>query len=268
MSSQILSIGVSDSSAGTGIQADIKTAQAFGVYAATVVTAVSMQNTNQVFGMHVIPTDVVRTQLHVVMDDLQPQVIKTGMLANEAIINCVGDFMDENKDKGLKYLIDPVMTSRTGSDLLDKPARDALKRRILIYADVLTPNRIEAEELTGVTIRDLDDMKRAAEMLMSLGAKHVVVKGGSLASDSIYNVYCSDRVMEVYEQPRYESRATHGAGTTFTAAMASLMAQGRSVQDSFEIAQNFLTEAIRSGKKMGSGFGPVNHAFHLKSYTG
>jgi hydroxymethylpyrimidine/phosphomethylpyrimidine kinase len=268
MIEQILSIGVSDSSAGTGIQADIKTSMAFGVYAATVVTAVAMQNTNQVFGIHEIPSDIVKTQLKVVMDDLQPKVIKSGMLANEEIINVIGDFMDEYKTSAIKYLVDPVMTSRSGSSLLDKPARDALKRRLLIYADVLTPNKIEAEELTGMTIRDIDDMKHAAQMLMSLGAKHVIVKGGALASDVIHNVYCDEHTIEVYEQPRYTSRATHGAGTTFTAAMACLMAQGRSVQDSFGIAQNYLTETIRTGKKLGSGFGPVNHGFHLKSYTG
>lgn len=265
---QILTLGVSDSSAGTGIQADIKTAQAFGVYAATVVTAVSMQNTNHVFGMHIMPADVVATQLKVVMDDLKPVVIKSGMLANEEIINVIGDFMDEHKSSAIKFLVDPVMTSRTGAALLDKPARDALKRRLLIYADVLTPNKLEAEELTGLSIRDVDDMKHAAEMLMSLGARCVILKGGALASDSIYNVYCDDNGVQVYEQPRYTSRATHGAGTTFTAAIASLMAQGKNPQDAFEIAQNYLTEAIRLGKKMGSGFGPVNHGFHIKSFTG
>ena len=265
---QILSIGVSDSSAGTGIQADIKTAQAFGVYAATVITAIAMQNTHEVFGIHTLPAEIVRMQLKVVTDDLQPKVIKSGMLGNEEIINVVGDFMDAHKNDKIKYLVDPVMTARTGAQLLDKPARDALKRRLLIYADVLTPNKIEAEELTGLHIKDVDDMKHAAHMLMSLGAKNVIVKGGALASDLIYNVFCNEFGTEIYEQPRYTSRATHGAGTTFTAAMASLMAQGRDAQDTFEIAQNYLTEAIRLGKKMGSGFGPVNHSFALKSFLG
>lgn len=268
MDGQLLTIGVSDSSAATGIQADIKTALAFDAYALTVTTAIAIQNTNEVFDMYPMPSSIVKKQIEVLMADFRPVVIKSGMLVNEDIINTLGDFLDENKTPDLKYLVDPIMTSRVGGDLLDKPARDALKRRLLIYADVLTPNIIEAEELTGMTIRDIDDMKHAAEMLMSLGAKHVIVKGGTMSADAIFNVYCDDHAMEVYEQPRYTARATHGAGSTLTAAMAALMAHGRSVQDSFEIAQNYLTEAIRLSKKMGTGYGSVNHGFGVKPYTG
>lgn len=264
MPQEILCIGMSDSSAGTGIQADIKTIQALGGYAATVITAVSVQNTLDVFDIFPIPEAVVRAQLKVVMDDLKPRVIKTGMLVNEDIINAIGDFLDQHKDVGLHYVVDPVITGRVGKTLLDKPARDALKRRLLIHADFLTPNIIEAESLTGLTIRDVDAMKHAAEILMTLGVKNVVVKGGGLVSDKIINVLANDKGVEVFEQPRFDSRATHGAGTTLSSAIACMLSQNQAPREAFIQAQDFLRGAIEAAEIIGSGFGPVNHAYKMR----
>lgn len=256
---QILCIGVSDSSAGTGIQADIKTAQALGAYAATVISVVSVQNTHNVFDMFPIPAEVVKHQIQAVMDDLKPTVIKTGMLGDEAIINVIGDFLEMKQNSHLKVVVDPVMTSRVGKVLLDKPACDALKRRLTLHADVITPNLREACDLTGLTINDIDSMKHAADMLKTLGAGTVIVKGGGLEVDKIYNVLADDDGIEVYEQPRTQSRATHGAGTTLSCGVAVGMAQGLTIRQAFERAEDFLSEAIRTASVIGGGYGPVNH---------
>jgi hydroxymethylpyrimidine/phosphomethylpyrimidine kinase len=264
MAHEILCIGMSDSSAGTGIQADIKTIQALGGYAATVVTAVAVQNTVDVFDIFPIPVAVVKAQLKAVMDDLQPRVIKTGMLVNEDTINAIGDFLDSHKDLDLKYVVDPVITGRVGKTLLDKAARDALKRRLLIHADFLTPNIHEAESLTGLSIRDVDSMKHAAEMLITLGVKNIVVKGGGLVSDKILNVFADENGVEVFEQPRFDSRATHGAGTTLSSAIACMLSQNHTPREAFTHAQEFLMGAIKAADVIGSGFGPVNHAYRMR----
>lgn len=261
MSAQILCVGVSDSSAGTGIQADIKTIQAFGGYAATVITAVSVQNSQNVFDIFPIPPEVVRHQLQAVIDDMRPAVIKTGMLVDEMVMNTVGDFLDACRTDDLRIVIDPVMTSRSGKMMLDKPARDAVKRRLINYADVLTPNLREAQELTGLTITGLDGMKHAADMLLTLGAGTVVIKGGGLDSEEIYNVLADDDGIEVYVQPRINSRATHGAGTTLCAGMAAGIAQGKTPRQAFEAAQDFVSAAIRTAQASGAGYAPVNHNY-------
>ncbi|PZP55923.1 MAG: bifunctional hydroxymethylpyrimidine kinase/phosphomethylpyrimidine kinase [Micavibrio aeruginosavorus] len=267
MLSQVLCVGMSDSSAGTGIQADIKTIQALGGYAATVLTSVCVQNTTNVFDMYPIPADIVSAQLKAVMDDFSPDVMKLGMLGSESVINAVGDFI-ENQEKDISLVVDPVMIGRIGKMLIDKSARDALKRRLLIHAEVITPNIREAEELTGLSIKDIDAMKHAAEMLMTLGCKTVVVKGGSLSADKIYNIYFDDHGAEVFERPRFDSKATHGAGTTLSSAIATGIAQGKTPKEAFLVAQDFLIEAIRSASAIGSGYGPLNHAFALKEKHG
>jgi len=265
---QILCVGMSDSSAGTGIQADIKTIQALGCYASTVITAVAVQNTVNVFDMYPIPDDIVAGQMKAIMDDMNPTVVKTGMLASEATINTVGDFLESNTERKMHLVVDPVMVGRVGTMLLDKSGRDALKRRLLIHAEVITPNILEAQELTGLAIRDVDGMKHAAEMLMTLGCKTVVLKGGALASDNIFNVYFDDNGPEIFELPRFESKATHGAGTTLSAAIAAGLAKGEKPRDAFITAQDYLLEAIRTARPIGKGYGPVNHSFALAEKNG
>lgn len=263
MASQILCIGMSDSSAGTGIQADIKTIQAFGEYGATVVTAVCVQNTVNVFDIFPIPSEIVDAQMKAVMDDFRPVVVKTGMLVNEAVINVIGDLLDRAENQHLKLVVDPVMIGRAGRLLLDKPARDALKRRLLIHADICTPNLREVQELTGLTIKDIDDMKHAAEMMMTLGCRAVVLKGGSLSSEKIYNIYFDDEGPEIFELPRFNSKATHGAGTTLSAAIAAGLAQNMTPKAAFLEAQDFLLSAIKFARPIGNGYGPLNHSFRL-----
>ncbi len=261
MVSQILCIGQSDSCAGTGIQADIKTAQAFGGYATTVVTAVSAQNTHQTYAMHPVPSLIVHEQIDRVMEDIKPQVIKSGMLANEDIINMLGDLLDhEDKDyDSLPFVVDPVMSSRRGDHYLDKDARDAFKRRLLIHADVLTPNPDEAFELSGIKVTDVDDMQHAAEALRTLGPKTVIMTAGALAADTVYDVFADENGTEVYEYEKVDTTSIRGAGTTLAAGIAVSIAQGLSVRDAYERARAFVGRAMAAAEPIGSGFGPLNH---------
>ncbi len=263
MVDQILCIGQSDSCAGTGIQADIKTAQAFGGYAATAVTAVTVQNTQGVHDVHIIPTDIVRSQIEKVLEDLKPKVIKSGMLSNTATIDMFGDILDEIQDSDIKVVIDPVMTGRSSGSIMDKEARDALKRRLLIRGHVLTPNITEAQDLSGIKIEDVDSMVHAAETLRTLGAQTVILKGGSLVDDHIYDVLSDDDGTKVYQYNRMESRATHGAGTTLSAGIAMGLAQGLTPRDAFSRARAFVHKAIEHGEMIGNGFGPLNHRVSL-----
>lgn len=261
MVSKILAVGFSDSSAGTGIQADLKTAQAYDVYAATALTAVAVQDTNGVAQVHKIPADFVKDQIEKVMLDIQPSVIKAGMLACVGTINVLGDVLDDLLEKGnpVKFVLDPVMTAKSEENLLDKEARDALKRRLMLRADIITPNIKEAQELSGLTINDVDDMCNAAETLRTLGAKTVILKGGSIATDTVYEVLADDNGVEIYQRPKLDTRSTHGAGTTLSAAIASGLSLGLNERDAFVKARGFVELAMQEAQNIGSGFGPLNH---------
>ena len=270
MVSQVLCIGQSDSCAGTGIQADIKTVQAFGGYASTIVTAVSVQNTQQLFSTHIIPAIMVHDQIHRVMEDLKPKVIKVGMLGNEDTINMLGDLLDkEDADyDSVDVIIDPVMMNRMGVHYLDKDARDALKRRLLIHADVITPNPEEAFELSGIKVRDLDDMRHAAETLRTLGAKTVVLTGGALASETVYDVLADEDGTQTYEYDLIETTSTRGAGTTLSAGIAVSMAQGLNARDAYVRARAYVGEAMKAAEPIGSGYGPLNHCVQPEPIQG
>ena len=262
MTQTILCIGQSDSSAGTGIQGDLKTAQAFGVYAATALTSVIAQNTHGTFETHMLPAPMIAAQIRAVLEDLHPMVIKLGMLGTTEIIDTIGDFLDD-KHAGLQVVIDPVMTNRAGNLLLDKEAQDALKRRLLIHADIFTPNVIETAELTGIDIRDIDQMQHAGEMLHTLGAKTVIVKGGGLGSKHIQDFFINEEKEEILTTPRSPSTNTHGAGTTLASGIACGLARGLSPYDAFLKAHQFMTAGIESGPKIGGGHnGPLNHTLH------
>ena len=259
MVAQVLCIGASDSSAGSGIQADIKTIQAFGAYAATVITAVSVQNTKNAYDLFPLPAEVVRHQVQTVLDDMNPAVIKTGMLCTEEIVNVVGDLLDTLRKDHVRVVVDPVISGRTGKILLDKPACDAIKRRLMMYADVITPNIREVQDLTGLHVTDLDGMKHAAEILQTLGARAVLVTGEALDTDKLYNILADEDGIEVYELQRISNRAAHGAGTTLSAGLSAGLAMGLGIREAFETSLDFLSEAIQSADIIGSGYGPVNH---------
>jgi hydroxymethylpyrimidine/phosphomethylpyrimidine kinase len=264
MKGRVLVVAGSDSGAGAGIQADIKTIAALGGYATTAITALTAQNTLGVQAVMAVPVDFVRRQMEAVLDDIGADCIKTGMLHDGAILGAVAEFI-ESRASNIPLVVDPVLISTSGTRLLDADAVDMLKRRLLPRATVLTPNVPEAEALTGTTLHDLDGMKRAATMLLGLGARHVLLKGGHVAGPMVQDVFCGDGEMIVIESPRIETRHTHGTGCTLASAIAAGLAQGMTPLESARRARHYLTEAIRSAPGLGRGHGPLDHMHFLRA---
>lgn len=258
MKGRVLVVAGSDSGAGAGIQADIKTVAALGGYATTAVTALTAQNTLGVHEILAVPPSFIRRQMEVVLDDIGADCIKTGMLHDAAVLDVVVDVIEARAD-GTPLVVDPVLAATDGTRLLDAGAVDALKRRLIRLATVLTPNVQEAEILTGMTLRDLDDMKSAAEMLVTLGSRYVLVKGGHMSGSVLRDVFFGDGEMAVIESPRIETRHTHGTGCTMASGIAVGLAQGLAPLAAVRRARTYLTEAIRSAPGFGSGHGPLNH---------
>ncbi len=253
----ILCIGQSDSCAGTGIQADLKTAHSLGVYAATITTTITVQNTAGIIDNFVVPDDLVEKQIQAVVDDIKPAFIKIGALGNEAVINRIGDYLDEMSTKQkMIVIVDPVM-SRTGTSLLDKPGRDALKRRLLIHANVLLPNMQEAFELSGIDINDIEQLEHAASTLRTLGVEKVIIKGTKLFPDKIVDILATEDHTEIFEYERMETEALYGAGATLATALTSYMAKGSSVKDAYTKARDYVIHAMNASVPIGEGFIPL-----------
>ena len=251
-----LTIAGSDSGGGAGVQADLKTFHAFSVYGTSVVTAVTAQNTVGVTAIHPVPIDVVVSQLDVVVDDLRPDALKSGMLATRELVEAAADGIERH---GLApYVLDPVMVATSGDRLLRRDAEDALRAILLPRATVVTPNLGEAEILLGETVRTEDEMVAAARALVDLGAGAALVKGGHLAGDVVDVLYDGGEIRS-WRRPRIETRHTHGTGCTLSAAIAACLAGGRPVADAVEVAGRFVARAIGSAPGLGSGHGPVNH---------
>jgi len=260
MKGRVLVIAGSDSGGGAGIQADIKTITALGGFAATAVTALTAQNTEAVLEVMPVPPAFVRRQMDAVLSDIGADCIKTGMLVDAGIIEAVADGLPP----GVPLVVDPVMVASTGARLLDARAVEALKRRLIARARVVTPNAPEAEALTGFALASLDDMRRAADMLLSLGAKAVVVKGGHMPGDPMQDLLVDDGASLVLEAPRLVTRATHGTGCTLASAIATGLAQGMPLRQAFDRAHAYLQKAIATAPVIGRGHGPVNHAHTMK----
>ncbi len=259
---RILIVAGSDSSGGAGSQADIKTVSALGGYAMTAVTAVTAQDTTQVAAIHPIPPEIIAQQMRMALTDIGAEAIKTGMVGNDAAIDAVGDVLDEVAGSGIPIVVDPVMVAQSGAALLNPDAILTLKRRLLLRADLLTPNIPEAEKLSGTHIRDIDDMKRAAEMLMSSGPGAVLVKGGHAVGERLVDVLADDAGLEVFESERIESRNTHGTGCTLASAIATRLGQGRDLRTAVVEARAYLRAALIAAPDFGSGNGPLWHG-HL-----
>jgi len=252
-----LTIAGSDSGGGAGIQADLKTFAAHGVYGTTAVTAVTAQNTLGVTGWEPVSTDLVVAQIEAVVGDLGAHAVKTGMLATAAIVEAVAAAID-----GLELpqvVVDPVMIAKGGDRLLAEEAVAMVKTELIRRAMVVTPNIPEAEVLADIAIRSLDDMRSAARRILGLGARVVVVKGGHLDGPESVDVVCtSDRMFEL-RGPRLPGRHTHGTGCTFAAAIAANLALGRDVEVALQDARRYLEGAIRHAPGLGQGHGPLNH---------
>jgi len=257
---RILTIAGSDSGGGAGIQADLKAITLLGGYGMSVITALTAQNTVGVQGIHEIPGRFVEKQIDSVLSDIGADAIKTGMLANQEIIEAVSKKIKQYKVK--KVVVDPVMISKTGAHLLRKDAQESLIKKLIPLAWVVTPNLMEASALTGLKVNSLEGMKKAAHLIYKLGAKHVVVKGGHLKGMAVDLLYDGKHFSEM-EGPRIESKNTHGTGCTFASAIATLLARGDTVDEAVRKAKTFITMAIQSGLSLGKGTGPTNPSAYV-----
>ena len=266
MTARILIVAGSDPSGGAGIQADIKTVTALGGYAATAITALTVQNTLGVTGVVGVEPDIIQQQMRAVIDDIGIDVIKTGMLHNAEVIDAVSDIIDE-LDPSTPIVVDPVMVSQSGSSLLDPNSVQTLTRRLSLRATVMTPNIPEAEKLTGMTIRDIDGMLQAAAMLHTIGPKAVLLKGGHMqGGSSVTDILASEEGIETFESPRIDTPHVHGTGCTLASAIATGLGQGMAVRDAVVRARAYLQEAIRTNPGLGGGQGPLNHGHTVNSF--
>lgn len=257
---RVLSIAGSDSGGGAGIQADLKTFCALGVYGMTALTSITAQNTLGVTGIHDLPAPFVAQQIDAVAEDIGIDAAKTGMLSNAEIIEAVAGAIARNHIRNL--VIDPVMLAKSGHALLQPSAREALARHLIPQAAVLTPNIPEAEALTGITIDSGHTIREAARRLLDMGAQHVLIKGGHAPGPDAVDHLFSNSSDAVYTAPRIDTRNTHGTGCTFSAAIAAYLAKGHPVEKAVELAKTYLTEAIRQAYNLGKGHGPLNHLWN------
>jgi hydroxymethylpyrimidine/phosphomethylpyrimidine kinase len=253
-----LTIAGSDSGGGAGIQADLKTFTAFNVYGMSVITSITAQNTKSVMGISDTSPDFVELQIDAVVGDIGVDAVKTGMLSNERIVLSVAKKI---KQYGIeKLVVDPVMRAKGGDSLLKKEAEIALKEGLLPLAYIVTPNIHEADLLSGLRIRSVEDMELAAKKIRTLGPKNVLVKGGHLDStQEAIDVLFDGNEFHKYRAPRIDTKNTHGTGCTYSAAICAGIAKGFHILDAVEDAKEYVTQAIRNSFNLGEGHGPLNH---------
>lgn len=263
----MLVLAGSDSGGGAGIQADIKTITALGGYAATAITAVTVQNTLGVTGVHPIPLDVVEAQARAVLDDIGADALKTGMLGDAAMVEVVARVLDSAQGAGLRGIpavIDPVMVAKGGASLLAEQAVGALKSLLIPRAALLTPNAPEAAVLTGMAVETTDDLRRAGEALLELGAHAVLMKGGHVPGERVVDLLITRQGETAFEGERIDTRHTHGTGCTLASACATGLAQGLGLTDSVARAWNYVHEAMLRAPGFGAGHGPLDHGWVVR----
>jgi len=252
-----LTIAGSDSGGGAGIQADLKTFHRFGVFGTSVITAITAQNTLGVREWMAVPVPLVEQQLDAVVTDLRPAAVKSGMLADQGIVAAVARGI---RAHGLSsYILDPVMVATSGDPLLGADAVAAIRHELLPLATLVTPNVPEAAILTGLSIRDIGDMERAADALVTLGASAALVKGGHLSGEDATDVLHDGTGIHHYSHERLHTRHTHGTGCTLSAAIAAHLALGAPLPDAVERSLDFVHRAIATAPGLGAGNGPLNH---------
>ncbi len=253
-----LTVAGSDSGAGAGIQADLKTFAALGVYGTSALTAVTAQNTRGVFAVAEVPEEIIVAQIDLLMDDIGADAGKTGMLSSPVIIEVVADRLDAWGVS--KLVVDPVMVAKSGDRLLQLNAEEALKQFLLPIAHVVTPNIPEAEVLAGRPITNDAEARDAARAIAQLGCRYVIVKGGHREGDPIDLVYDGSGFVELPGE-RIRTSNTHGTGCTFSAAITAYLAQGAETLEAIAQAKTFITDALRHSYAIGSGHSPVNHFY-------
>jgi hydroxymethylpyrimidine/phosphomethylpyrimidine kinase len=260
-----LTIAGSDSGAGAGIQADLKTFAAHDVYGLSVLTAITAQNTLGVRAVQEVEPRIIAAQLDAVAEDFEIGAVKTGMLASAAVIAVVVDGLKRHDLDRL--VVDPVMVAKSGDRLLHDDAIEALRRLLIPLAEVVTPNLPEAETLAGRPVRSKADRLAAGRAILAMGAKSVVIKGGHGSEDPVVDLLIRPDGIEEFQAPRLETTNTHGTGCTFSAAIAAGLALGQSVPDAVGAARRYLSEALESAPGLGRGHGPLGH-FPRKVHAG
>ncbi len=257
-----LTVAGSDSGGGAGIQADLKTFGALGVFGTSAITAITAQNTVGVTRIQTIDPDVVAAQIDAVAQDIGFDAVKTGMLASPAIVEAVATALKRHRAPNL--VVDPVMVSKSGTRLLEEAAIATMRASLLPLAEIVTPNIPEAEVLSGHTIADVEAMRDAAKRIFDLGPRRVVIKGGHAEGPNVVDLYYDGERFEEFKAERVVTRSTHGTGCTYSAAIAAYLAHGLPPLDAVARAKEFLIAALQTAPDIGKGIGPVNHfhAFH------
>tara|TARA_B110000263_G_C15165020_1_gene444173 strand:- start:9 stop:833 length:825 start_codon:yes stop_codon:yes gene_type:complete len=254
-----MTIAGSDSGGGAGIQADLKTFSANGVYGSSVVTAVTAQNTLGVHDVFELPSSLIESQIRAVMSDIGCDVIKTGMLSSSTVVETVVRTLNDFELPSL--VIDPVMKAKGGASLISEEAIETVKKILIPMASIVTPNIPEAIELTGIDINDINSAKKAALYLVNIGADSVVIKGGHLDGPEAQDLYYDGDVFEIFSSERFDTKNTHGTGCTFASAIAAGLAKGLTMLRSVSDAKDYVSMAIKNNRNIGSGHGPINHFY-------
>ena len=255
--STILIIAGSDSSGGAGIQADLKTVTSLGSYGMTAITAVTVQNTTGVKSVVSIDPKKIYEQIVFTSEDIKPDAIKIGMLHSTEVIKKVLKALEKIKVK--KIILDPVMIAKGGARLIDEKAIKILKKELIKKVDLITPNIPEAEVLTEMKINTVEDMMLAANKLIVLGAKNVLIKGGHLNKKKLFDIFLSKKDFKIFESKKFITKNTHGTGCTLSSAITTFYSCGKSIKKSCELAIKYVNSAIKSNPKLGKGHGPINH---------
>lgn len=260
---RVLIIAGSDSGGGAGLQADIKAVTMLGGYAATAVTAITVQNTLGVTGVHPIPLDIIEAQARAVLDDIGADAIKTGMLGDAATVAVAVRIIDSTT--GIPAVIDPVMVAKGGAALLEARAVEAVRSELIPRAALLTPNAPEAEALTGLPATSTDDLRRAGEALLALGARAVLMKGGHVPGDRLVDILMTADGETAFEAERIDTLHTHGTGCTLASACAAGLAQGMELTTAVARAWDYVHRAIETAPGLGKGHGPLDHGWPLRA---
>ena len=255
--SKVLIIAGSDSSGGAGIQADIKTVTALGSYAMTAITAVTVQNTTGVSSVVPISAKEVGRQILFTSKDIKPDAIKIGMLHSSEVIMSVVNAL--KKVKTYRIVLDPVMVAKGGAKLINQKAIKTLKEKLIKKAYLITPNIPEAEILTKTKIKNLEDMVYAGRILLKIGARNVLVKGGHKRTKYMEDVLLSKKGIEIFKNQRVKTKNTHGTGCTLSSAIATFLSCGKPLKKSCELGTKYVNQAIGSNLNYGKGHGPINH---------
>lgn len=257
---KVLTIAGSDCSGGAGIQADLKTFSAHGVFGMSVIVSVVAENTSRVIDIQDISPDMIKKQIDAVFEDIDVDAVKIGMLSEPCCMLAVVEKMNEYKPKNI--VVDPVMYAKNGCPLMNPNAIDLLIEKVIPISDIITPNIPEAEKISSIEIRNIEDMKKASKIIYNMGPKNVLIKGGHSVGDAIDILFDGQNFYE-FKTERINTKNTHGTGCTFSSAIASNLAVGKNMNEAVKNSKDYITMAIKHSLPIGKGYGPTNHFYQL-----